>query len=145
MRYVFFDLGDTLESGDVLRPGARQMLLDIAALRDDRGEPPKLGLISDFDDAATPADIPAIEEQYRQLLLRLGIEDLFRPFRAGGDALHTGRRPEAGSTDLPCGARQVRSARSLPRFDLRDREQGARARRACAGDARVAPQRARTA
>jgi hypothetical protein len=80
VRYVFFDLGDTLESGDVLRPGARQMLLDIAALRDDRGEPPKLGLISDFDAAATPADIPAIEEQYRQLLMRLGIEDLFRPF-----------------------------------------------------------------
>ena len=80
MRYVFFDLGDTLETNDVLRPGARQMLVDVRALRDTRGEPPKLGLISDFLEAATPAEIPVIEAQYRQLLVDLNIEEFFRPF-----------------------------------------------------------------
>lgn len=80
MRYIFFDLGDTLETNDVLRPGARQTLLDVAALRDDRGQLPKLGLISDFHQAATPADVPGIEAEYRQLLVDLTLEEFFRPF-----------------------------------------------------------------
>jgi FMN phosphatase YigB (HAD superfamily) len=80
MRYILFDLGDTLESGDVLLPGARQMLLDVGALRDDRGQAPRLGLLSDFDEAATPAEIPAIEARYRALIEQLGIADLFQPF-----------------------------------------------------------------
>jgi hypothetical protein len=80
MRYVFFDLGDTLESDDVLRPGAREAVVAIAALRDDLGVSPRLGLISDFHEAETPESIPAIEEDYRRILEDLGIEDLFQPF-----------------------------------------------------------------
>lgn len=80
MRYVFFDLGDTLETNDVLRPGALQMLGDVRALRDDQGETPKLGLISDFDEAATPADIPRIEASYRHIIEQLGIDQFFLPF-----------------------------------------------------------------
>ena len=80
MRYVLFDLGDTLESNNILRPGAREAVTAIAAMRDDRGQPPKLGLISDFHEAPTPSAIPAIVEEYRQLLKDLGLEPLFRPF-----------------------------------------------------------------
>jgi len=84
MRYVFFDLGDTLETvvgdADVLLPGALQMLTDVSALRDDRDRPPKLGLISDFTDPASPAEIPGLEAQYRQIIEGLGIDGFFMPF-----------------------------------------------------------------
>ena len=80
MRYVLFDLGGTLESDNVLRPGAREAVVAIAAMRDAGGQRPKLGLLSDFLEPPTPAAIPAIVEQYRQLLRDLGLETLFRPF-----------------------------------------------------------------
>jgi FMN phosphatase YigB (HAD superfamily) len=80
MRFVLFDLGGTLESGNALRLGAREAVMAIAATRDDQGQRPRLGLISDFHEAATPAGIPAIVEEYRQLLQDLGLESLFQPF-----------------------------------------------------------------
>jgi FMN phosphatase YigB (HAD superfamily) len=80
MRFVLFDLGNTLESQNVLRPGAREAVIAIAAMRDNHGERPRLGLISDFHEAATPGAIPAIVGEYRQLLQDLALESLFRPF-----------------------------------------------------------------
>ena len=80
MRYVLFDLGDTLESNGVLRAGALEAVAAIAAMRDDRGQPPKLGLISDFHEAPAPSAVPAIVAEYRLLLGTLGLEPLFQPF-----------------------------------------------------------------
>jgi len=80
MRFVLFDLGGTLESENALRPGAREAVIAIAAMRDVQGQRPRLGLISDFHEAATPAAIPAIVEEYRRLLQDLDLESLFQPF-----------------------------------------------------------------
>ena len=70
MKLVFFDLGDTLESGDVLLPGALETLQGIADLRSSGGEPAVLGLISDFD-------MPSPE--YYAILDLLGIRSFFEP------------------------------------------------------------------
>jgi FMN phosphatase YigB (HAD superfamily) len=70
MKLVFFDLGDTLESDDVLLPGALETLRGIADLRSSGGEPVVLGLISDFD-------MPSPE--YYAILDLLGIRDFFEP------------------------------------------------------------------
>ena len=56
------------------------MLVDVSALRDDRDHPPKLGLISDFSDPSSPAEIPALEGEYRQIIEGLGIDEFFKPF-----------------------------------------------------------------
>jgi len=80
MRVVLFDLGNTLESENALRPGALEAVTAIAAMRDDRGQQPRLGLISDFHEPATPGAVPAIVEEYRQLLQDLNLESLFQPF-----------------------------------------------------------------
>lgn len=94
MKIVLFDLGNTLEVAGVLRPGAMQTLQAIAALHhgdgpdgavpdghlpDGDGHGPLLGLVSDFDMPADPADIPAIQRRYYELLDQLGIRDLFEP------------------------------------------------------------------
>ena len=79
MKIVLFDLGHTLEVAGVLRPGARETLEAIAALRDGDGSGAQLGLVSDFDMPADPADIPAIQQRYYALLGQLGIRDLFEP------------------------------------------------------------------
>lgn len=79
MKVVLFDLGGTLEVEDVLRPGARETLETIAALRDGAGHGTLLGLVSDFDMPADPEEIPAIQQRYYELLDRLGIRDLFEP------------------------------------------------------------------
>src|SRR4051812_18876431 len=114
MRYVFFDLGDTLETVangvdvllaggpqkladgsaprggqkpepaptgvDVLRRGAKKMRADVSALRNNKNPEPKLGLISDFTDASSPAEIPQLEGEYRQIIEGLGIDGFFQPF-----------------------------------------------------------------
>src|SRR5262245_32045167 len=79
MRVVFFDLGKTLEDGDVLLPGARETVTAIQQLRDAEGGPVMTGLISDFD-TPTPADpLPAIRERYVAILVTPGIRALFEP------------------------------------------------------------------
>jgi FMN phosphatase YigB (HAD superfamily) len=84
MKMVLFDLGQTLEdvvdSEDVLLPGAREALEAIRAMRDSNGEAPVLALISDFGDIpATPTQILASQQEYYQLLDKLGIRSFFEP------------------------------------------------------------------
>jgi len=79
MKIVLFDLGDTLENNDVLLPGAMQTLKAIANLRDAEGAPVAMGLVSDFDMPASPADIPAIRKSYLAILDALGIRHFFEP------------------------------------------------------------------
>ena len=85
MRYIFFDLGETLETNGQLRPNARQALQQIQALRDDQHESPRLGLISDFTEPGNPADLPAIEAEYREILRGLGIDQQVRGVDGGSN------------------------------------------------------------
>lgn len=79
VKLVLFDLGNTLESGGVLLPGARETLEAIASPGLD-GEPaPVLGLLSDFHMPAGPEDVAAIRQQYCDLLDDLGIREFFEP------------------------------------------------------------------
>jgi FMN phosphatase YigB (HAD superfamily) len=50
MKIILFDLGNTLEDTEagILLPGARQMLQAVRQLHDPNGQPPILGLVSDF-------------------------------------------------------------------------------------------------
>jgi Peptidase family M28 len=73
MKLVLFDLGQTLESHDVLLPGALQALEDISALRDGDGNAVLLALGSDFD---APA------QQYYDIIENLGIRSFFEPVSA---------------------------------------------------------------
>jgi FMN phosphatase YigB (HAD superfamily) len=79
VKIVLFDLGNTLEVAGVLRPAARETVEAIAGLRDGAGRGALVGLISDFDMPADPAEIPAIQQRYYELLDQLGIRDLFEP------------------------------------------------------------------
>jgi hypothetical protein len=79
VKLVLFDLGDTLESGGVLLPGAVEMLEAIAALRTDGHPAAVLGLVSDFRMPATPADVAGIQQEYYSLLEDLGIRQFFEP------------------------------------------------------------------
>lgn len=80
VKLVLFDLGDTLEHDDVPLPGARDTLEALLALRDEAGQPAvRLGLVSDFLRPSSPAEIPAIRQQYFAILDVVGIRDLFEP------------------------------------------------------------------
>jgi Zn-dependent M28 family amino/carboxypeptidase len=79
VKLVLFDLGDTLESGGVLLPGAVETLEAIAALRTDGQPAAVLGLVSDFRMPATPADVAGIQQEYYSLLDDLGIRQFFEP------------------------------------------------------------------
>jgi FMN phosphatase YigB (HAD superfamily) len=70
MKIIFFDLGDTLETNDVLLPGALDTLRGVQNLQDSGGKPPVLGLISDFDSPS---------EEYYAILDQLGIRSFFEP------------------------------------------------------------------
>ena len=76
---MLFDLGNTLESDDVLLPGALETLTQIAEMTDDAGRAVLLGLISDFTPATTPEQIPAIQAEYYDIIGRLGIRSFFEP------------------------------------------------------------------
>jgi hypothetical protein len=76
---VLFDLGDTLESGGALRPGALQLLQELTDLRAGGRPAVALGLLSDTRDPAGPADVSAIVTEYHVLLDRLGIRRYFEP------------------------------------------------------------------
>ena len=79
MTLVLFDLGDTLESGGALRPGALQLLQELTDLRSGGRPAVALALLSDTRDPAGPADVPAIVTDYHALLDRLGIRRYFEP------------------------------------------------------------------
>jgi hypothetical protein len=76
---VLFDLGNTLESNDVLLPGAAQTLTEITELTDCAGRKVRMGLLSDFTPATTPEEIPAIQAEYYDIIGRLGIRSFFEP------------------------------------------------------------------
>ena len=100
MKLVFFDLGDTLESGDVLLPGALETLQGIADLRSSGGEPAVLGLISDFD-------MPGPE--YYAILDLLGIRSFFEPV-----ATRVTLSNEVGSSSPTRGSSGKPSTGSIP-------------------------------
>jgi hypothetical protein len=79
MKLVLFDLGDTLEHQDVLLPGAMEVLQTVSNLKDSEGQPVLLALLSDFLMPRQPSDIPSLQQQYYDLLGRLGIDAFFRP------------------------------------------------------------------
>jgi FMN phosphatase YigB (HAD superfamily) len=79
MRVVLFDLGRTLEHEDVLEPGAAETLRAVAALRDARGAPLGMGLLSDFDDPGPGDDLAAVRARYVAILDALGIREFFDP------------------------------------------------------------------
>ena len=79
MKLILFDLGQTLEDGDVLLPGAREVLEAVHALRDGNGAAALLGLVSDFDMPTESSEVPEIQQQYYTLLDHLGIRSFFEP------------------------------------------------------------------
>ena len=83
MKVILFDLGRTLETDDVLLPGAADMLIAVAALRDASGKPLGMGLVSDFTMPRTAADIPEIRKEYIAILDNLKIRNFFEPVDRG--------------------------------------------------------------
>jgi hypothetical protein len=79
MKLILFDLGRTLEDGDVLRPGALETLKAIESLRIGDRPAALLGLVSDFDMPTGAAEVPTIQQRYFQLLDQLGIRSFFEP------------------------------------------------------------------
>lgn len=79
MKIILFDLGKTLEDGDVLLPGARETLQAIQVMRDSSGEAVAMALVSDFDMPDRPEQIPVIRQQYYDILDSLGIRSFFEP------------------------------------------------------------------
>jgi len=79
VKLILFDLGQTLEVGGVLAPGAREALQAIRDLRDGAGPAAVLGLVSDFDMPAEPSDVPLVQQRYYALLDDLGIRSFFEP------------------------------------------------------------------
>jgi beta-phosphoglucomutase-like phosphatase (HAD superfamily) len=78
-KIVLFDLGDTLETGDELLPGALEMLEALSALRDSSGETPALALVSNFVEATMPAGVAAAREEYLAIVEGLGLRPYFEP------------------------------------------------------------------
>ena len=79
MTVIAFDLGDTLVRGNALVPGALEMLTAVQAMKDDQGAAPICILISDFTMPATPDEIPALKQQYYDIVEGFGLADFFRP------------------------------------------------------------------
>lgn len=81
MKFVLFDLGDTLAAGagSSLLPGALETLEAVRQMSDETGHPPVLALVSDFTAAQSPAQVPIIEQEYFDILEHLGIREFFEP------------------------------------------------------------------
>lgn len=79
VKLVLFDLGNTLESGGVLLPGALETLQAVASLHVDGQPTPELGLLSDFHMPRQPQDVATIQQEYYDLLDDLGIREFFEP------------------------------------------------------------------
>lgn len=80
MTVIMFDLGNTLEREGEVVPGAREMLLDVRAMLDGQGDAPVSVLVSDFTMPGTSAEIPALKQQYYDIVEKLGLGDIFKPF-----------------------------------------------------------------
>lgn len=80
MRFVLFDLGDTLID-DANRPiaGAMELLESLRSLRDADGRPIQLGLVSDYTPAATRAEVKRLQMEYYGIIREAGIEAYFLP------------------------------------------------------------------
>jgi len=114
MNVILFDLGRTLETDDVLLPGAADMLIAVAALRDASGKPLGMGLVSDFTMPLTTADIPEIRKEYIAILDRLRIRNFFEPVDRG-DVGMVQRGEELRFASKPCDARSANPLRASPR------------------------------
>lgn len=75
LRLILFDLGETLESRDRLRPGALSTLHAIQQL----GDQVHLALLSDVEQPRSARDESRIRREYEVLLGRLGIRAFFEP------------------------------------------------------------------
>ena len=75
MKVILFDLGNTLEhkveNRDVIMPGALKLLSALTEMKDQRGIPPILALISDFHDTSS---------EYYHIIEGLGIDKFFKPY-----------------------------------------------------------------
>jgi hypothetical protein len=83
VKVVLLDLGDTLEHQGTLLPGAVETLTAISRIRDEDQQPVRMGLVSDFDEADSPAEVPAIRGRYLAILEQLGIREFFEPVDVG--------------------------------------------------------------
>ncbi|MBI4780973.1 MAG: hypothetical protein HY785_06575 [Oscillatoriophycideae cyanobacterium NC_groundwater_1537_Pr4_S-0.65um_50_18] len=79
MKIILFDLGKTLEDRGVLLPGASETLQAIQVMQDAGGEAVAMALVSDFNMPDRPEQIPAIRQQYYDILDSLGIRSFFEP------------------------------------------------------------------
>lgn len=77
MKIVLFDLGNTLESNDVLLPGAADVLNAVKKMQDPHGQPPALGLLSDF--FPLPQELARHRRDYLRILQQLQIRSFFEP------------------------------------------------------------------
>jgi hypothetical protein len=62
-----------------LLAGAMEVLQTVSNLKDSEGQPVLLAFLSDFLMPRQPSDIPSLQQQYYDLLGRLGIDAFFRP------------------------------------------------------------------
>src|SRR5262245_5783360 len=82
MRAVLFDLGNTLvDDNEVPLPGALELLEAVRDLRDPEGHPVLSGLVSNWTDPGTPAEVEAARQEYYQILRSTGIDIFFEPLR----------------------------------------------------------------
>ncbi len=79
MRFVLLDLGKTLEVGDVLLPGARQLLDSLIRFREVDRLPFDFALVSDFSLASTPRELFERRQEYYDILETLSIRRDFEP------------------------------------------------------------------
>jgi beta-phosphoglucomutase-like phosphatase (HAD superfamily) len=79
---LLFDVGGTLEHRGRPRAGAVALLSALRHVRDEGGEAPVLGLVSDYGLAATPAEAAALRREYLGELRALGLGRFFQPFDA---------------------------------------------------------------
>lgn len=80
MRTILFDLGDTLiDKNDKVLPGAIEVLTALANLRDPDGASVPFGLVSDYYDASSPAEVRLRQEEYYSILHSCGLASFFEP------------------------------------------------------------------
>lgn len=115
VKLVLFDLGNTLESGGVLLPGALETLRAVASIRVEGQPPPALGLLSDFHMPRQSQDVAAIQQEYYDLLDDLGIRELFEPL-----AQHVTLSTEVGVFKPAAAMFRAAASKISPDLDLKD-------------------------
>lgn len=115
VKLVLFDLGNTLESGGVLLPGAMETLHAVASFRMEGQPAPALGLLSDFHMPRQPQDVAAIQQQYYDLLDDLGIREFFEPV-----AQHVTLSTEVGVFKPEAAMFRAAASKLSPDLDFKD-------------------------